>query len=117
MKIIAEIKPIPMTSTNTDEQQCDLIITGRGTKDECEKVSKWLFKENNNQKVREHIDSVLPDDKCEWIRQKHQEGEFEVFLTNCGEKELWEELGDGSRVEKIDKFCRHCGKKTKLSCT
>ena len=53
MNIIAEIVPVPVTSTTNLLPKYRLTITGEGTNRECEEALKYLFKQEKDKKMME----------------------------------------------------------------
>jgi len=66
-------------------------------------------KEMNDQKVREHIDSVLPDEECKW-KEAREFGDI-YYETSCGGDIVFT---DGTPEENEYRFCPYCGKEIKI---
>jgi len=71
-----------------------------------------LFKKLQDQKAREHIDSVLPDEICNWGKDVGNNN-VEWYMTGCNNMHNFGEFTDIEPEE--FNYCPYCGKK--LSCT
>jgi hypothetical protein len=70
-----------------------------------ERTSCTDFEDKNDQEVREHIDSILPDEECSWNFNVH----YNSYDTECGEVFMISE--EPEILNYNFKFCPFCGKK------
>jgi len=70
-----------------------------------ERTSCTDFEDKNDQKVREHIDSVLPDEICKWKNV----GDY--WETGCDGAFI---LSEGNPKDNSMKYCPYCGKEIKV---